>query len=104
MSRSGYYEMKLSPLAVSGVVPSDHLEWIGKGEWAWVSTVDHGWILIHRCPDCDCMGTLWQNGTGHNIDASGNVTPSVKMTCMHPECDFHTMPTKLLGFVDIRSS
>lgn len=101
--RTGAYEFKLAPAAVAGVVPDDHLELIGKGEWAWVDrTQDYGWLLLHRCPDCGCLGSLWQKDKGHTIDAEGNVSPSVLERCYH-ECGFHTQPTKLLSFVDART-
>jgi hypothetical protein len=42
---------------------------------------------------------------GHTIDAGGNVSPSVLHTWKSngvEQCGFHTMPTRLQGFVDKR--
>lgn len=106
MPTSGAYEFKLAAKAVNGCVPDDHLEYMEKGEWAWVDRrKDYGWLLMHRCPDCGELGTLWANGKGHNIDANGNITPSVlhgyKVAGVE-KCGFHTQPTRLLNFIDRR--
>lgn len=107
MPTTGAYEFRLAVKAVDGLIPEDHIEWIEKGEWAWIDMRrdTYGWLLMHRCPDCGEMGTLWQNGRGHTIDAQGNVSPSVAHSWKYAgveKCGFHTQPTKLLGFVDLR--
>jgi hypothetical protein len=107
MARTGAYEFRLAAKAVNGEVPGNGLylhELVEPGEWAWInlrSVGGNGWDLIIRCPDCGCFGTLWRIDRGHDIDAQGNISPSVLETCQH-NCGFHTMPTKLLGFMDKR--
>ena len=103
MARTGAFEFRLAVKAVNGEVPGDYL-WIEPGEWAWIdlrTSGGNGWCVIIRCPDCGCCGTLWRIDRGHNIDAEGNVSPSVLETCQH-NCGFHTMPTKLLGYMEKR--
>lgn len=41
------------------------------------------------CPVCGWVATL-----DHEIDAQGNVTPSVQ--CANPQCKFHAEPVRLL--------
>jgi hypothetical protein len=112
MPTSGAYEFKLATASVNGVVADENS--IQSGEWAWH---DRGadeepkrrYILLICDPDCKLPATLWFPNVknNHTIDAQGNVTPSVwhKMTDGDPpveRCGFHTQPTKLLGFVDLR--
>ena len=80
---------------------------IGRGEWAWIdrTTVGRRWLSIYlRCPDCGILATLWRSfgdhSSGHAIDAKGNIHPSVG--CPHTPCGFHTMPTMLENFRDLR--
>lgn len=105
MPTTGPYEFHLAPKAVNAVV-SDNPDLIDCGEWSWVDrTSDYGWLLIARCPDCGGMITLWSHDRGHNIDDQGNVTPSVLHSYkvdMKERCGFHTMPTKLLDFREVR--
>lgn len=112
MATTGSYEFKLSEKAKDGAVEdSAHL---ARGEWAWTDrkTVDgNRWLMLHACcPDCGMAVGLWRKygdgkPVGHDIDAQGNVHPSV-LHSYHVDgketCGFHTMPTKLLGFVDLR--
>lgn len=108
MPTSGAYEFRLARKAVDHQVPGDHLEYIENGEWAWVKLVDQGWCCMNRCPDCHHLATLWQNGKGHTIDAAGNISPSVLHRWPYgpnqeEQCGFHTQPTWLLNFVDLRT-
>lgn len=119
MTTAGSYEFKLSNKAVGGVI-EDELG-LEPGEWAWADLTatykemgvefQGKWLVIYaRCPDCTQLMTLYRRrhsseGEGHRIDDGGNVHPSV----LHAwaidgveQCGFHTMPTKLLGFVDLR--
>lgn len=109
MPTTGAYEFRLAAKAVNGMVPDDHLEWIEDGEWAWIDKKDgpEGWLLMHRCPDCHEFGTLWAYNRGHKIDAEGNITPSVAHSWKYAgveRCGFHTQPTTLLGFIDLRAT
>lgn len=106
MPTSGAYEFRLAARAVDTCIPRDHIEWFEPGEWAWVKMdAPEGWLLMHRCPDCKEMGTLWAYGKGHRIDPDGSIHPSV----LHgyriagvEQCGFHTQPTRLLNFVEKR--
>lgn len=118
MPTGGAYDFKLAAKAVNGVV-SDESD-IAVGEWAWIDrTADYGssapegvrWLMIYaRDPDCKMLVTLWRRrGTseanGHTIDSQGNISPSVLHTWPvegKEACGFHTQPTRLLGFVDLR--
>jgi hypothetical protein len=109
MPTTGAYEFKLAAQAVDFKISEDRIYLIEKGEWAWIDLrIDtHGWLLMFRCPDCGETGALWQDGRGHTIDSDGNVTPSVLHSWTYAgveRCGFHTQPTKLLGFVDLRNS
>jgi hypothetical protein len=109
MPTQGAYAFKLAPKAVDHQIPTDHLEYIEPGEWAWIKLDDQGLCLFNRCPDCHHLATLWQNGKGHTIDLEGNISPSVLHSVLWGDppkqiCGFHTQPTKLLGFKDLRSS
>lgn len=121
MPTTGSYEFKLAAKAVNGII-ADESE-IAVGEWAWIDrTVD--WtedgvkhekrhLLIYaRDPDCKELCTLWRRLSGdqehgHTIDAQGNISPSVLHHWPYGDpqqerCGFHTQPTRLLGFVDLR--
>jgi len=93
---------------------------IAIGEWAWnrrsIQIAEPGdeklyLLLLLRDPDCKELATLWRRfGSdvhGHDIDGQGNVTPSVWHRFPYGDppierCGFHTQPTKLLDFVDVR--
>jgi hypothetical protein len=95
---------------------------IGIGEWAWIKfriecgengvSDEKDYLLIYlRDPDCRELSTLWRRfGTavkGHTIDGQGNVSPSVLHNFPYGDppverCGFHSIPTKLLDFVDLR--
>ena len=121
MPTQGSYQFKLAPKAVDGVIKDEND--IMPGEWAWIDrTADYEgpdykgkvrWLMIYACcPDCKLPLTLYRRrgegeGKGHDIDAQGNVSPSVLHSFMFgdppvEQCGFHTYPTKLLGFVDLR--
>lgn len=89
------------------------------GEWAWIdrtqefSDVDglRRWLMIYaRCPDCGLLATVWRlnspPGHSHDLDAQGRLQPSVE--CPHKpkgaKCGFHTHPTTLLNFFDLRAA
>lgn len=111
MPTSGAYEFKRAAKSVDGAVTDE--KDIAVGEWAWL---DRGaeeepkrrYLLLTRCPDCQMEQTLWFQGKGHQIDAQGNIHPSVAHSWKYGDppverCGFHTEPTKLLCFVDLRS-
>ena len=111
MPTSGSYEFKLSEKAKNGIV--EDATFLLPGEWGWDLRVIEGsryLMLVARCPDCKHPMTLYRQFSdkppeGHGIDASGVVTPSVlhKYPVDGVEtCGFHTQPTKLLDFVDVR--
>lgn len=113
MPTSGSYEFKLAPEAEDGLIVDE--KWIGRGEWAWIerdTTATGGrlWRSIYaRCPDCGELMTLWRSygdqTKGHDIDAQGNVHPSLAHSWIYDgveKCGFHTQPTKLLDFVERR--
>lgn len=113
MPTSGAYEFKLAPAAKEGLI-EDEMK-IEIGEWAWVEkeiSKDRPWKAIYaKCPDCRHLMTLWRgfgsDRKGHVIDGSGNVSPSVLHSYVvggMEQCGFHTMPTKLLDFIDRRKS
>jgi uncharacterized protein YbaR (Trm112 family) len=121
MPTTGYYEFKLAPKAKGGVIEDEND--ILPGEWAWIDrTADYEgpdfkgtvrWLMIYACcPDCKQPLTLYRRRgagepKGHDIDSQGNISPSVlhSWICEGVEkCGFHTMPTKLLGFVDLRGT
>jgi len=113
MPRTGAYEFKRAAASVDGLVADANK--IERGEWAWVeqdsAAIRRLWRTIYaRCPDCGEFATLWQSygdkKQGHDIDAAGNVTPSVFHSWIYQgveKCGFHTFPTKLLDFIDRRS-
>lgn len=115
MPTTGAYEFKLAPAAVKAVVEDENV--IARGEWAWIdrtqewgeldpqTTVRRRWLMVYaRCPDCGLLSTLWRIGSraghSHEIDCAGNLSPSVQ--CPHDGCGFHTQPTRLLNFQDLR--
>lgn len=111
MPTTGSYEFKLAAAAKDCVI-EDAMD-LKPGEWGWVdrSADEKRWLMLFACcPDCTHAMTLWRRfGTGkpagHDIDGAGNIRPSVLHS--YPvdgveQCGFHTMPTKLLGFVDLR--
>lgn len=119
MPTTGAYEFKPAAAAVKGVVEDENL--IQKGEWAWIDrTADYEGsgakeagrrlMIYARCPDCGELSTLYRRRgagepKGHDIDGAGNITPSVQHTWQVngvEQCGFHTQPTRLLGFVDLR--
>lgn len=119
MPTTGSYEFKLAPAAIDGLIEDENQ--IQKGEWAWIDrTADYEaggvkeicrWLMIYaRCPDCGFFATLYRKrgegeAKGHDIDSAGNISPSVLHTWQMDgieQCGFHTQPTKLLGFVDLR--
>lgn len=121
MPTAGSYQFKLAPKAVDGVIKDEND--ILPGEWAWIDrTADYEvagvkestrWLMIYACcPDCQQPLTLWRRrgekeAKGHDIDKNGNIHPSVLHSWMYGDppvekCGFHTQPTKLLGFVDLR--
>ena len=113
MPTNGPYEFKLSPKAVNGVI-EDELGMF-PGEWAWHKQDVNGdqFLAVYCCcPDCGLLMTIWRRfGTGtqgikgHTINPLGEVSPSILHT--YPvdgkeACGFHSIPTKLLGFMDLR--
>lgn len=111
MSYDGPYTFKLFPKAIDGFV-EEELQ-IAPGEWAW-HRKDVGGVpflaIYCCCPDCGLLMTIWRRfGTsdvkGHQIDGAGNVSPSVLHSYKESgveKCGFHSIPTKLEGFVDKR--
>lgn len=115
------YAFKLAAAAKDGLVEDGHL--LKPGEWAWVDrTIDYTpdgikektrWLMIYACcPDCKLPMTLFRRRgktepAGHTIDKDGNIKPSVlhsyKIEGVE-QCGFHTQPTKLLGFIDLRGT
>ena len=112
MPTSGAYEFKLAGSAKDGLVKDENT--IQKGEWGWIDrTGKTCWLMIFaRCPDCGELMTLYRKrgdkeAQGHDIDAQGNISPSVLHSWMYgnppvERCGFHTQPTRLLGFTDKR--
>lgn len=111
--KSGPYEFKLSIVAKGGLV-QEAVE-IEPGAWAWYKVETAGQPtylgLYACCPDCCLPMTLWRRFGdqvhGHQIDAQGNIHPSVAHTYKVDgvdKCGFHTQPTKLLDFIDLRGT
>ena len=115
MPTTGYYEFKRAAKAVNGLIADENE--IAVGEWAWVDyseRVGGGGrylLILLRDPDCKTLCTLWRGFKdqvhGHDIDAGGNVSPSILHNWPYGDppkenCGFHTQPTKLLDFVDLR--
>jgi hypothetical protein len=114
MPTTGAYSFKRAASAdASGVVPDEGLS-IQPGEWGWVKRkvgdTDDLLCLYIGCPDCKHLGTIYIRfnrapARGHDIGAQGNVHPSVLHTWKDngvEQCGFHTQPTTLLDFVDVR--
>lgn len=122
MPTTGSYKFKLAAKAVNGIIrDAIYLE---PGEWAWIDRTpdyrdaggdpNYRWLMIYaRCPDCGEPMTLYRKrgdgeAKGHEIDKDGNISPSVLHSWLYGDppverCGFHTQPTKLLGFMDLRS-
>lgn len=119
MPTTGAYEFKRAAKADAQGIASEDGD-IAPGEWAWrrfeLDIEENGvkckkaYLMLYiKDPDCKELGTLWRRfGSqihGHTIDAKGNVSPSVLHNFVYngvEQCGFHTQPTKLLDFVDIR--
>lgn len=119
MPTTGAYEFKLASIAKDGLVEDERAHLIPRGEWAWIDrTAEFAalgepgrFLMIYAmCPDCGELMTLYRKrGEGeaasHKIDSDGNLYPSVLHTWQVAgveQCGFHTQPTRLLGFVDLR--
>jgi hypothetical protein len=119
MPTTGSYKFNLAKKAQGGVIADEND--IEKGEWAWIDrTADYKgadfqgqvrWLMIYaRCPDCGEFATLWRRRgsgepQGHDIDGHGNVKPSILHSWKVKDveqCGFHTYPTQLLSFTDLR--
>jgi hypothetical protein len=109
MPTTGAYEFKLAAAALAGIIVDENN--IQRGEWAWVDRTQdwadgtRRWLIVYaRCPDCGFLSTVWRVGApaghDHELDGAGILTPSVQ--CPHEPCGFHTQPTKLLNFIDLR--
>lgn len=113
MPTSGAYDFKRAAKSVNGVVQSE-LD-IAPGEWAWH---DRGadeeprrrYILLICDPDCKLPSTLIFPNVKANftIDTQGNITPSVHHKWPYGDpptecCGFHTQPTRLLDWVELRT-
>lgn len=112
MPTTGSYEFKLSEKAENGLVENATV--LQPGEWGWSRHAPKGdqhLMLIACCPDCKHLMTIFRQFAdnppdGHTIDANGMVKPSIlhKYPVDGVEtCGFHSSPTKLLSFVDLRS-
>lgn len=113
MSTEGAYVFKRSALAVNGLVPDESAHLIEPGAWAWVrKTWADGpdFLAVYcMCPDCGHLMTVWRKFgdevRGHRLDADGSLHPSVLHTWKDngvEQCGFHTIPTKLADFIDLR--
>lgn len=119
MATAGAYIFRRAKAASpEGVIQDENA--IQAGEWAWIDRSSEWpeeaqkqacsrWLMIYaRCPDCGHLSTVWRLGApaGHNHDLSidGELQPSVQ--CDHTvgagKCGFHTHPTRLEGFTDLR--
>lgn len=108
MPTTGSYSFERAEKSTNGEIKRE--DYIARGEWAWVDrTQDFGdgsrhFMVYCRCPDCGLLATVWRVGSppgeSHELSADGILTPSVQ--CPHGACGFHTQPTKLLDFIDIR--
>jgi hypothetical protein len=113
---TGAYVFQLAPGSKGGVILDENV--ISRGAWAWIDRTHEWeatatecagfrrWLMIYaRCPDCGNLSTLWRLGSPpghtHEVSSDGLVTPSVQ--CPHAMCTFHTQPTRLDGFKDLRS-
>jgi hypothetical protein len=118
MPTAGSYEFKLAAAAKDGFIPDSNIDLMKPGEWAWIDRsaefadlADSYFLMIYaRCPDCGQLMTLYRKRgesepQGHKIDPHGNVSPSVLHTWQVSgveQCGFHTIPTRLQGFIDKR--
>lgn len=122
MPTNGPYDFKRAAKAQNGLIVDEND--IEVGEWAWIDrTTDFEqdgakqtkrYLMIYlRDPDCKTLCTVWRrfgdSGEvhGHQIDGQGNVKPSVLHTWPygdppHERCGFHSYPTRLLDFIDLR--
>jgi hypothetical protein len=122
MPINGPYNFKRAAKGDARGVVADEKD-IAVGEWAWIDrspewveagvTRTQRYLLIYlRDPDCKELCTLWRRFgegkvDGHEIDGQGNVSPSILHQWPFGDppqerCGFHSMPTKLLDFVDLR--
>ena len=108
MPTTGAYEFKLAACAIEGIV-EDELK-MTFGEWGWHKVPENGFLAVYACcPDCGFLICLWRRFgdqvVGHQLDSQGNLHPSVAHSYKvadEEKCGFHTQPTKLLNFVDLR--
>jgi len=113
MPVNGPYNFKRAAKAdARGVIEND--DDIGVGEWAWVDreVSDVRLLMIYlRDPDCKTLCTVYRRfgkeASGHDLDGQGKLSPSVLHNWPFGDppqerCGFHSMPTMLLDFVDIR--
>jgi hypothetical protein len=108
MPTTGSYSFERAEKSADGLIKRE--DYIARGEWAWVDrTHDFGDGIRHfmvycRCPDCGLLATVWRRestpGHSRELSTDGILTPSVQ--CPHGSCGFHTQPTRLLDFVDLR--
>lgn len=122
MPVNGPYDFRRAAKAGPDGIVEDEND-IDVGEWAWIrKPVEIGegdskkqvlYLLIYvRDPDCKTLCTVWRRfGSdkphGHDVDSFGHVTPSVLHNWPYGDppterCGFHSIPTRLLGFVDVR--
>lgn len=118
MPTLGRYEFKLAAAAKDGFLPDSNIDQMKPGEWAWIDRsadlsdlADSYCLMIYACcPDCSQLMTLYRKrgdseAQGHMIDITGNVSPSVLHTWKVngvEQCGFHSIPTRLLGFMERR--
>ena len=118
MPTTGSYSFRRALLAgPNGLIANEND--IAVGEWAWIDYTDRVasevgkkyLLILMRDPDCKMLATLWRRFGdevhGHDIDGQGNIHPSVLHNWPYGDppvehCGFHTQPTKLLDFVDLR--
>lgn len=113
MPTTGSYRFRLAARAVGGLI-LDAMD-LERGEWGWIDRSSDvgipGWLMIYaRCPDCGEPLALYRRRgegepAGHSIDGQGNIHPSVLHSFIVggvEQCGFHTMPTVLGSFVDLR--
>lgn len=118
MPINGPYDFKRAAKAAPNGLIIDEND-IDVGEWAWVDYTDRVasevgkkyLLILIRDPDCKTPATVWRRFGdevhGHDIDSQGNVKPSILHNWRYGDppverCGFHSYPTRLLDFVDIR--
>lgn len=122
MPVNGPYDFRRAVKAGPDGIVEDEND-IAVGEWAWIRKIvdveEDGvkkpvlYLLIYlRDPDCKTLCTVWRRfgatpAQGHDIDSGGKVVPSVLHNWPYGDpptekCGFHSSPTRLLGFVDVR--